>query len=388
MPALIHEDPKSFEAARSSRFMRLRDRMREYRKWMLIVIAPTLIAAIYYYLIAANQYQSESHFVIRSADSADSAPSGLNQALTMVGGVASSERDAMIVADFLTSHDATAQLQKRIGLIDRFRRPEADIASRLWSDTPTPELLARYYRRKVEVDISSETGITTLKVRSFRPSDSFAIIRELLRLSEERVNALNRRNYESAVAASRQQVAEAERDVDRVQQQITAFRRAERDFNPQVTGSARTGLVSDLQARLTEARAELAAMNAVLAANSPQVVAMRQRVAALAGQVAGERAQLASGPSNVASGLGVYEGIQLRQELAGKQFAAASAALQRAREDATRQQLFLVEVVAPNLPVKSLYPERTKIVLTIFFGLLLVYGIGWLVAAGVREHAA
>ena len=68
--------------------------------------------------------------------------------------------------------------------------------------------------------------------------------------------------------------------------------------------------------------------------------------------------------------------------------AMASTALLRAQDEARRQQLFVVPVVDANLPVRALYPQRTKIVVTVFLSLLLVYGIGWLIAAGVREHAA
>lgn len=129
-------------------------------------------------------------------------------------------------------------------------------------------------------------------------------------------------------------------------------------------------------------------MAAVLSPSSPQLVSVRQRVAALSRQVAAETAKLSQGPGNVASGLGAYEGIKVRQEMAGKQLDVAYAALQRAQDDARRQQLFVVPVVDPNMPVRALYPQRTKIVLTTFLSLLLVYGIGWLIAAGVREHAA
>ena len=129
-------------------------------------------------------------------------------------------------------------------------------------------------------------------------------------------------------------------------------------------------------------------MAAVLASNSPQLQATRQRVAALSRQVAAETSKLSSGPGNVASGMGAYEGIKMRQEMAGKQFEMASTALLRAQDEARRQQLFVVPVVDANLPVRALYPQRTKIVVTVFLSLLLVYGIGWLIAAGVREHAA
>ena len=361
--------------------------LRAHRNWCLIVLLPTALVAAYYYLIAANQYESEAHFVVRTADSQPAAPTGLGQALTLVGG-ASSERDALVVADYLKSHDAVAALQSRIGLSQRFRRPEADFFSRLWYSSPTPEQLLRYFNGKADVDVSTETGITVLRVRSFRPEDSYLIIRELTQLGENRVNTLNKRNYANAVAMSQQRVQEAESSLAQVQGRITQFRRSGQDFNPQVTGTSRTSMVSQLQGQLAVAQAQESSMAAVLASNSPQLQATRQRVAALSRQVAAETSKLSSGPGNVASGMGAYEGIKMRQEMAGKQFEMASTALLRAQDEARRQQLFVVPVVDANLPVRALYPQRTKIVVTVFLSLLLVYGIGWLIAAGVREHAA
>lgn len=361
--------------------------LRAHRNWCLLVLLPTLLVAAYYFLIAADQYESEAHFVVRSADNQPAAPSGLGQALTLVGG-ASSERDALLVADYLKSHDAVNALQSRIGLVQRYRRPEADLVSRLWFATPTPEQLQRYFDGKADVDVSTETGITTLRVRSFRPADSYRIIGELLQLGEDRVNALNRRNYANAVALSQRRVAEAETEVAQVQGGITRFRRDEQDFNPQITGTARTGMVAELQGQLAVARAQEASMAAVLAPNSPQLIAVRQRVAALSRQVGAEAGRLSNGPGNVAAGLGAYEGYKIRQEIAGKRLEIASAALVKAQDDARRQQLFVVPVVDANVPVRALYPQRIKIVATTFLALLLVYGIGWLIAAGVREHAA
>ncbi|WBO22734.1 lipopolysaccharide biosynthesis protein [Sphingomonas abietis] len=361
--------------------------LRAHRNWCLIVLLPTVLIAAYYYLIAADQYESEAHFVVRTSDTQPAAPTGLGQALTLVGG-ASSERDALVVADYLKSHDAVSALQSQIGLSQRYRRPEADIVSRLWFANPTPEQLQKYFSSKADVDVSTDTGITTLKVRSFRPEDSYQIIRELLKLGENRVNTLNHRNYANAVAMSQQRVQEAEASLAQVQGRITQFRSDERDFNPQVTGTSRTTMVSDLQGQLAIARAQESAMAAVLAPTSPQLTATRQRVAALSRQVAAETAKLSQGPGNVATGMGAYEGIKMRQEMAGKQLDVAYSALQHAQDDARRQQLFVVPVVDPNMPVRALYPQRTKIVVTAFLALLLIYGIGWLIAAGVREHAA
>jgi capsular polysaccharide transport system permease protein len=63
-------------------------------------------------------------------------------------------------------------------------------------------------------------------------------------------------------------------------------------------------------------------------------------------------------------------------------------ALETARLQAIRQQLFVVNVVRPNLPEYALYPKGTMMIATVFLAFLLAYCIGWLMIAGMREHAA
>ena len=377
------------ELDRAGLATKVRTWISDHRKWCLIVILPTLLTAAYYYLIASDQYETEAHFVVRSSQTPQQGPTGIGQALSMVGGPSSPmQSDAMLVADYLTSHDAVEALQKRLDLAAMFGPSRADAISGLWRSNPAPETLEHYYNGKVDVKVDSDGGIATLKVRAFRPADAMAIINQLLSLSEDRVNAMNQRNYASSVAMARRQVDEAEQNVASIQTQMTTFRQGQGDFNPQTTGQARVAMVAQLQARLAEARAQVAAMAASLSPKSPQLVALRAQVSALSAQVAAENAKLASGPGNVATGLGTYEGLQLRQEFAAKQYDAAAASLQKAQEDANRQQLFVLRLVNPNMPVKSTYPKRLNIVVTVFLTLLLAYGIGWLIAAGVREHSA
>jgi len=361
----------------------------EHRKWCLIVILPTLLVAAYYYLIAADQYETEAHFVVRSSAMPQAPASGLGEALSMVGGPSPpSQTDALLVEDYLTSHDAVTALEKRLDLLTMFGRSRSDPISGLWDTHPAPEKLVSYYNGKVDVKINSDDGIAVLKVRAFRPADAMAIINELMLLSEQRVNAMNQRNYASSVAMARQRVEDAEQAATSIQAQLTNFRQRQGDFNPQTTGQARVGMVSQLQARLAQARAQEAAMAAALSPSSPQLVALRSLVSALSAEVTAENGKLANGPGNVATGLGTYESLQLRQQFAGKQYDSAAAALQKAQEDASKQQLFVLRLVDPNMPVKALYPKRIRIVLTVFLTLLLTYGIGWLIAAGVREHSA
>jgi len=357
------------------------------RWFVIIVLLPTLVAALYYYLLAADQYQSEAHFIVKTADSTPMPSSGFSQLLGLGGGSSQSRSEAMSVNDYLESQQAVNLLNDRVNLVERFRRPEADIATRLWYAQPTPEMLKRYYDKQIDVKLSQETGITTIKVRSFRPGDSLEIISHLLRMGEDRVNMLNRRSQTDAVANAERQVADAEQALVRIQSRLTAFRQQRGDLDPEGSGKAQIGLVTTLQGQLTNARAQLNAMQGIIAPNSPQYVATAARVRALEAQVGSQAGKLTSGGGAIAARLGNYQDLQIRQDFAAKRYEVAAAALEKARDTASKQQLYIVRVVDPNLPVKSEFPKRGEILLTILLSLLLTYGIGWLLVAGVREHS-
>lgn len=373
---------------RVSTFEQVKTWIIQRRIFGLIVVLPMLVLAGYLFLFAADQYESEAHFLVRSSTSASLPSTGLSQALSMVGGPSTATGEATSVADYLTSHDVVATLRRDNRLVERFHDQDADFLSRLRKANPTPEQLLKYYRRQVDVHLNSETGITTVKVHSFRPEDSYQLVEALLRLGEQRVNMLNVRSYNDAIAFARKQLASAESELARSQGRLTQFRQARRDIDPRASGQAQIGLVTTLNAQLSQAKAQLAAMGSMIDRSSPQYRAVAARVQALERQVATQSGRLTGGNEAIAADIGGYEGLQLRQEFLAKRYEAAAASLEKARDQALRQQLYLVRVVDANMPVKSLYPQRWRILLTAVVVLLLAYSIGWLIVAGVREHAA
>ena len=78
--------------------------------------------------------------------------------------------------------------------------------------------------------------------------------------------------------------------------------------------------------------------------------------------------------------------LPVEKEFADKQLAAAMAALEQARAEALRQQLYIERVAQPKVPDSSLEPDRVRGVLTTFVLGLLFWGIVSLLISGVREH--
>ena len=384
----IIEPARTDYAEREPLAARALDWLRRKRMFLLIVALPTLLVAGYLFLIASDQYESEAHFLVRSSEASPAPASGFGALLSSAAGLGSSsaQNEAMSVADYLTSHDVVATLRRGDQLVERFHRSDADFISRLSKADPPPETLLRYYRKQVKVKFDSESGITTLTVHSFTPEDSYQLARRLLELGEQRVNILNERSYHDAIAMAQNQLVASERAVEQNQLRMTGFRQQRADIDPQAQGQSQLTLVSQLTAQLSSARAQLALMGRMIDHSSPQYIALVNREHALAAQVAAQKGRLTGSDTAIANDIGGYETLKMRQEFLGKQYETAAAALQSARETAQRQQLYVVRVVDANMPVKALFPKRTRILGTTFVVLLLVYSIGWLIAAGVREH--
>jgi capsular polysaccharide transport system permease protein len=148
-------------------------------------------------------------------------------------------------------------------------------------------------------------------------------------------------------------------------------------------------LIAQLNAQIAQDQAQLAQMQGYLSPDSQQAVTLRNRIKALRDQIQSQTAALTGANGGaLAPELPEYQVLEMKLQFAQQSYTSAENALVAANENAMKQQLFLIRVVSPSLPQEALYPKRFEIVLTVLVGLLVTYGIVWLLIAGVREHAA
>ena len=348
------------------------------------VIVPTLLAIAYFYGFASPQYVSEARFVVRSRSDAPQVSLG-SMLSAAVGGGGVSSADAFSVRDFLISHDAVRRTDERLDLRKMWGREEADILSRLWADDP--ERLTKYFNSMVSVAYDSTTGVVTLRVRSFMPEDSKAIAETLLILSEQLINSLSERAREDALSIARREVGVAERRVLESREALTLFREQQHELDSAGTAQAAVATIAQLENAHIAAQAELRERQAFMREDNPGLQATRNRITALERQIAAERSRRTQGDGALSQQLAGFERLMLEREFADRQLASATASLETARIEAQRQQLYLARVVEPNLAVYPLYPRKLISVGSFFLGLSVAFGIGWLLVAGMREHA-
>jgi capsular polysaccharide transport system permease protein len=240
----------------------------------------------------------------------------------------------------------------------------------------------------VKVIPDAYTGIVTMTVRTYSPADSLRLSRLLLELGERRTLEMNQRMLEETLRASRDEVARAEGRVARAQQAMTEFRQREQALNPSRSAELAVGSIAGLENEAARMRTELQQLQAFARPNAPQVQALRERIRATEQQILEERSRLAgAGQQGVTQQMAGFERLQMEAEFAARVLAAAVAGFEQATTNAQRQQIFLQRIVEPNLAERSLYPRPVLFTLYAFAGLSMVYGLLWLVVAGVREHA-
>lgn len=348
-----------------------------------VVVLPTVIAAIYLLLIASPRYVSEAQFIVRSSD--DGAVTSLGSALEGVG-IGGKSANAHAVLEYIKSPDGLAELGRTVDVRKAYARPGVDGLSRLprpFSDGSN-ETFRKQFNSYLTVGYDSQTGISTLRVQAFAADDAQRIADGLLQGGEALVNRLSERSSADAVSQAERNVLEAQARLDRALEALTAFRNREGLIDP--TSSARAGgeLVAQLSLNLASMQAERNQI-ATDTPNSPQLPVIDSRIRALERQIAIERGKIVGDASSLAPRISSYENLQTEREFSERLLASSTAALNAAQLTARSKRLYIDRIVNPDRPDRAVEPQRLMSLLAVFASLMLFYGLGWLVLAGVRE---
>ena len=353
---------------------------------LLLKLSPTIVVGLYMAFVAADRYVSEAAFVVRSA----SKPTGASAfgARLQMSGIARND-DAYSVNEFLVSRDAVTQLQTRLPLAEMYGAKAADFLSRYPSLIfgSTTEQLYKYFTYMSEVSFNTLTGVTTLRVQAFRPEDAKAINATLLDLSERLINQLNERIRQDTVRVYERQVATEQQRLVDDQVAIVAFQNKELTIDPKTNSLAVSQLVGRLGGELAQAQTRIAA-TARSAPNNPTLPAMKGQAAATADQIAVERARIGDASDGLADKLAQFTRLDMERTFAVSALSAANTALDNAKVEAQRKQLYLDRIVEPNMADYAIRPQKAWITATTLLLNLLGLMIVWMIRSGMREHGA
>jgi capsular polysaccharide transport system permease protein len=362
---------------------------------LLAIALPTLLASIYFGLIASPQYVAEARFAVRGPDDMP-APTDALGALTGLGTtVTSTTSDSYIVTHFIESAQLVGNLQRSLDLRGIYTSDKADFVAkyRPYDFEDTIEHLTTFWNSVSWNYFEPISGTITFTVRAFTPEDALKIARETVRESEKLVNKLSERAREDAISLAKMEQARAELRLKAARKAVQDYRDRKGQTDPVTTAAAKSALIATLEQELAKQEADIAGRTAFLNKDAPSVRVLRQTADAIRSQIEQERAKIGNLQTGeqqqlMSASLTEFEGLQTERDFAQRAYETAATAVESARMRAGQQSRYLATYVEPHLPEDSLYPARLQMVLLVLLCATMAWAIGVLVFYGIRDHTA
>jgi capsular polysaccharide transport system permease protein len=355
------------------------------RLFVGLVLVPTLLAIIYFGVVASDVYISEARFVVRSPER--KAPVGLGLALAGAGFNNAGE-EANAAKAFVESREALRRINTDEAFAKAYSRPAISLFDRFnplgWDGSF--EDLYQYYTDKVLLEADVTTGILNLQVQAYTPVDAHRFNERLLRMSEQTINQMNSRGRGDLIQFAEFEVTEAQERARKAGVELAAYRNREGVVDPEMQATAQMAMISKLQDEIISTEALLAQLREFTSRN-PQIPVYQNRLGTLRTAMRREMSVLTGGDRSLAASAVQFETLALEKEFADKQLTAALASLQEARNEARRQQVYVERIAEPSVPDAPLQPRRLRGVLATLALGLVVWGVASMLRAGVREHA-
>lgn len=354
------------------------------KRMAFFVGVPTVLVFLYLALFASPMYVSEAKFAVRSATEQ---AAGLDFASQIFKTASSTTQDAAVVTEYIESPDAFERLDKELAVKAHYSDRRWDMISRL-SQNPTLYDKTTFWNFVASPVLDPDSGIVTFTVRAYTPEMAQKIASHVLKQSETLVNAMNERAREDAMKLAGEEVKRAQVRLMKSQKALETFRDEHAEIDPKATASGLQTLVMDLEGQRATLKAQISEMAAYMRPDAPALKTLKTRLAAVEKQLSGEKQRLAGiGAGAMNNWVSAYEALTIENEFAQKQLVSAMTAMETARVSLLSQSKYVVTIESPTLPDESRYPRTFEFTFCVLLGLLLLFGLGSLIVASIREHA-
>lgn len=351
--------------------------------FLALVIAPFIIACVYYLGMATPQFVAEARFAVRTLGGPDTGGLGSGPLATTP-----LQQEAYVVTSFIHSPAILERLEPRIDFAKLFADGRADFWARLRPDY-TREDLIDYWNEHVATYLDGPSGIVTLKTRAFSPEDARMLAQGIIDESEKLANELSVRARADYIRRAEQEVSERQKDYRQALDRLNALQNKTAILDPRTRATETGTLLTGLLTEKLDIDARLFVLEQQTATDSPTARQLHRTQEVLKGQIEDLRSQLANSGTadeNLSNSFRRFAELETDRVLASELYAAARRNLAQTQADAIRKAVYVTVFVPPALAEESRYPRRIAMPLLILLGLGVAWGVGMLTWASVEDH--
>jgi capsular polysaccharide transport system permease protein len=382
---------RSFDVSTSSRRRAARFFSLFYRvTFFLLFVLPAVASAVYFGLVASPQYVVETRFTVQGGEAVRVDGLGILTGLPSLMAI----QDTQIVTNYIHSSSIVESLQKKLDLRKLYGNDEIDLVSRLSPSAPFERLLD-YWNSKVSVSIELPGGIVVVTVRAFSPSASYDIANEIVTLSENLVNDMNKRIIEDNAKASRVELERSTVRVVRARLALEKARNAEGLLDATLAGHAVNELITGLRGDRLRMQQEYDIQLRNVSETAPQMRNLKIRMKAVDEQIAQLEATLTRKDDSlkpdgqsISGTITKFSELELENRIAEKQYTAAAVAVALSDAVVQRRLVYLQTFMRPSLPDGPRLPRRGLNIFLTVVGAFTLWATLCGIVAVIRNHMA
>lgn len=360
-------------------------RGQRHRLAWYIIFAPMLVLTVYYGLLAANRYVSESRLVIKRSAENGVQIGGFSLPFFGGSGGANAE-DAVHLREYIYSQDMFDRLDKELKLHGEFALKGLDFV-RMMPPWATKEDYLQRYRESVEFAWDDKSGVVVVTTYGSAPDFALRFNEAVLKESERFINELSQRVAREQMGFADQELLRARKELDAAKEKLLNYQNSQNVLDPMTTAEVTTRVIAELEAQQAAREVELNTLSGMLQSDSAQVMALRQTISGIRRQINAEKAKLTSSKGR-ALNREAAEFLDYRAmvEFRGDVYKISLATLEKIRLEAARKTKTLAVLSNPQVPEEAKYPQRMRTLGAWLFALCLLYGFIRLTIEIVEDH--
>lgn len=334
------------------------------RVLVVFVTAVAAVASVIYALLQPNVFTAKATVIPIAAEESSSLAqySGLAQmaGISLPGGSKGSPTQK--IEAILKSRSLAERLIAELSLDEKLHRKPPKLEPPRTLEGATLEI---FREKTYSATIDEKSGLISVSAETHDPELSRDIANAAVRILEESLNAKAMTVSKKTRRILEAQIADQERKVKALQQELTDYQRKTRIITPQGQVEQAMGLYSALIQQKISAEIELSRLESALSGDNPKITALRTQLEAIERQISSIQGST-SGGSGISLGdtpeaLIRYQNILQELEIATKIYGGLLASLENQKLQENEDQLY-VEVIDPAVaPELKSGPSRAMI---------------------------
>jgi capsular polysaccharide transport system permease protein len=359
----------------------------------ICVLLPFILFTFYQVILASPRYESQARLIVKE-------PNGmatLDPAMAIMSGfgVSSGNTDTELVKAFIYSTDMLSYIDQELSISEHFSSTEYDFFSRLSAQASNEDKLG-YFQDRVLVEIDDKSQIVSVFVQAFTPEFSHLVSKIIVARAEWFINEIGHTLAKEQLKFVQQEHALVEKRLKSVKTELLSFQSRHDLLDPQAEGMALQQIAYQLEGQIAAKRTELRTLRSSMSETAPQVLNVAAQLQSMTQQLENERGRLTDQSSsedmlpeevnlNVSQILAKFSDYKINLELALQAYTSSQVSLEKSRIEAYRQLKYLVIVESPTQPQEAKYPEIFYNISLFLAIILMIFGIGRIVIATVKE---